>query len=693
MARIMDEIKSLASYAVFRELYNNGVNDIFDVIAEFIKEVILSNGKHYFSSSDIRELLEKNYGFDLPENVIKTSIKRIRYVTRQNKAYIVENLKDLKSSVESSQTEIINQNNKIIDDLLKFIESKLSKKLSEDEQVDVVQSFCSFLLEDTNCHKYSELISAFIIENQNNEIFAKQLSSIKEGVVLYTGLKFNNDLNDLGSWRSKLTIFLDTEILFHFAGYNGELYRTLFHEFFDLVNEINRKSHKPLITLRYFSEIKNEVESFFAKAEFIVRGLDKPNPNKTAMNSIIDGCKSPSDVIAKKTDFFRLLNKHNILEDSNADYYDPQNYKYNIEDISTIQAFTSETSIEDIEDSLKLLSKINILRRDSACKLFENAGYILLSENSRTLYLSRHCSIKEGNQVPLAVDLSFLTSKLWFKLNKGFGGRDLPKTFSAITKAQIVLSKLISESVGKKYDELIQQYKNNEIDQDTVKAYILSLRSQVRKPENIGVGDTDDILSDITEDSLEKFKKDLEYQRQKIIEQEKENQDLKQIIRENQDAIRRFWEEKVGLLNKQLDILHGYEKIYSDLNEQKKILMKKAERLYKKFKLKVIASLLIYYGFIIYLIIGLGLTVVPTILSVLQLVGSALYFIIYEKSVNIKRSIKKYLINKMKFYENKIFKEAGFNILSLEELEVKIKNIQNEIRELQNEIREHQSKL
>lgn len=301
------------------------------------------------------------------------------------------------------------------------------------------------------------------------------------------------------------------------------------------MKEVNLKASKTIITLKYFSPIKDEIEHFFTKAEYIVRGQARPIPNITAMNSIIDGCKSASDVLAKKTDFYYLIKTHNITEDDNKGYYEADNYKYNIEDIQTLQAFAKEKNIEDANDDLKLLNYVNILRRGDSKKSFEHAGYIFLSENSKTLLMSRHHSIRIGNQHPLAVSLSFITNKLWFKLNKGIGGRDFPKTLNAITKAQIVLSMHLNESVGKKYDEILDRYKQGDITQEIVKARIIDLRNQVRKPENVIINDIDEILADIKEDSLEDFKRNQEMHKQKLIDQENMNKDLKQIIQINKD--------------------------------------------------------------------------------------------------------------------------------------------------------------
>ena len=69
--------KRLAACAVFRELYESK-KDIFGIIAEFLKSVIIENKKHTFDSTEITQFLRTTYGFDIPEAVINTSYKNSR---------------------------------------------------------------------------------------------------------------------------------------------------------------------------------------------------------------------------------------------------------------------------------------------------------------------------------------------------------------------------------------------------------------------------------------------------------------------------------------------------------------------------------------------------------------------------------------------------------------------------------------
>ena len=400
------------------------------------------------------------------------------------------------------------------------------------------------MIDESTNQPYSEFVSSFIVKEKKDAGFIERLNTIKEGVVLYTGLKYNSNLNELGSWMTELTVFVETEILFHFAGYNGELYQTLFNDFFDLVKEINsknqKKNGKKLIHIKYFAEVKEEIERFFKKAEYIVSGRDKANPSKTAMTSIIDGCTSPAEIIEKKTRFYELLKSNGILEDDFAYYYSDHNHKYNLEDQELIKAISERTGIEieDVYSHLKYLNFINIHRKGISNRGFENIGYILLSGTSNTVLIAWDDAIKPEGNVPLASTLNFITNKLWFRLNKGFGQGTYPKSFDIVTKAQIVLSTQVNNSVAVKFDELQIKFKNGLLSEEQAISSIAELRRQAKRPEDIKEDELQEILRSIDENSIETYLKEQELFKNKAAKQEQENERLKKTLQQLEEEKR-----------------------------------------------------------------------------------------------------------------------------------------------------------
>jgi len=330
MAQVKEDNRLLASLAVFRELYN-AEKDVYGILSVFLNDLICSEKLYSFDAKEITMKLNDTFEFDIPKAVIETSLARLKFIEKNQGRYIVTDISKVNSKyVKDIQHTIESNNEAIIDNLFKFIETEKKAALSKIDKEKISHSFCCFLLDINNGDEFIEYITSFILKREEDRKFKDQLNLIREGVILYSGIKYNNNLNDLGTWRTDLTIFIDTEVLFHLAGLNGELYQVLATDFLAYVREINQKAGKKLIKLKYFEEVKYDIENFFAKARYLFEGNDRPNPNVTAMVSILNGCKTASDILEKKSDFYTLLKSYSIEEDNYKDYFNPVNHRYNI---------------------------------------------------------------------------------------------------------------------------------------------------------------------------------------------------------------------------------------------------------------------------------------------------------------------------------------------------------------------------
>ena len=266
--------------------------------------------------------------------------------------------------------------------------------------------------------------------------------------------------------EDKLVIFLDTEHLFNALDLNGTLYGQLFKDLYDLANEV-RSGGNRLITLSYFGECEKEFDNFFYVAELVIEGKAPLDPSKSAMLSIIDGCKTKSDVIAKKALFYSRLKEMRITNgDSLLDGID---YQFNIESSSLLTEIKKETNEkgwqfneEKCINALRMFTKINALRKGDNAKPFDDIGYILVSGSSLTGYLAFHPSVKSKNyEIPFATDLDFITNRLWFRLKKGIAKQlSTPQSLNVLAKAQVVLSSQINSAIATKYDKIQDDYNN-----------------------------------------------------------------------------------------------------------------------------------------------------------------------------------------------------------------------------------------
>ncbi|WP_133124567.1 hypothetical protein, partial [Leptospira ellisii] len=143
---------------------------------------------------------------------------------------------------------------------------------------------------------------------------------------------------------------MDTEHLLNSYGFNGTLYYEIFNDFLRLVNEINsygqRRNKNEVIKLRYFEEAKSEADSLFHAAEEILSGTRVNNPSKSAMSIILEDCKSRSDVVGKRTEFYQNLRRKGILPFEELDYY--KNHSLNLQ---------SESSVALLKEALKKAGK------------------------------------------------------------------------------------------------------------------------------------------------------------------------------------------------------------------------------------------------------------------------------------------------------------------------------------------------
>ncbi len=539
----MNENNLIASVALFSELYNNEkFTNITDILAEFIKGVVVQENKWTITSTELTYLLEKIYDFKIPEAVVRTTVRnRLKdTVISRDGHYVFDT--SIKSDFEELNTEFIAIQGKqkaIIKQLLSYIEEVEKNKISEDEKQFVIENFNKYLLDNGVTDKYSKFISAFIIKNQSNLEFTNNLNLIREGIILYQGIKYTADINELGKWNSELTIFLSTEHLLNALGFNGLLYKQIFDDFYNLVREINStsksKNGEKLINLYYLEETKNEVNYFFQTAESILKGSVALDTSKTAMKSILDGCSNPSDIVGKRIKFETDLKSMGIyLKEFKNSIYDYPDYVVEDENILTELKNESEKKGKFFDEHLcrqffKIFTKVNYFRGGESKINFEKIGHIFITGNRFALFLAHQSKVKfEADDIPFAKDIDYITNKFWFKLKKGFSDKSsLPKSFDVVTKAQIILSSQLNQSVYQEYKRIQKQVKNGTLSKESAIEISYELREKPNKPEEISIENLDNSLDFLNNDSyFEDLFREKEKKEQVFQETLKKNEDL-----------------------------------------------------------------------------------------------------------------------------------------------------------------------
>ncbi len=678
-------MNAMASLALFRQLYKEERTDVLSVLAEFIKKTISWSGKKAFSVTEIKNKLMEDYEFYIPDSIIASALKK--FCQRANNSYQLnaDALSEPCNDIDVFETQKT-ENEKILSDLIAYVECKMDTTLNQQERELLMQSFCEYLIEDKTGEKYSEYIASFMIEQEKNEENHEQLKKIKEGVVLYAGIKYNDQVGNLGGWNTELTIYVEQEILFSLAGYHGELLQEIYMDFLGLIKEINMKASKSLIQIKYFKDVKSDVDNYFDIAEDIVKGTRTLNTSKQAMISIVTGCKSAVDVVRKKVDFYQFLLKNNIMEEKQV--FDViGNEQYNIESADVLTKLNKEWIERDEEGkeekilrSLKYLNYISIARHGKEGSI-NVISSILLTQTTRTLFIATHPLIKNGGICPLATNVDYLTNLFWLKLNKGFGKtQSYPKSFDYIIRAKVVLSSLITQSISNEFERIKKECGNGDRLPDAYLAELAELKMRMRRPDDISAENIDESLATIKMTDIEKIIREKQIAQRKAEEKELESaKTISQLRDANEEKNKTIASMQQKMEKTQSDFKELKEKFEeqarSDYDQMKRRKEKADQQISRRiFYWKVIIALLLIFIYILVTICVKKsnwdvLEPVTYVIGLAPLLLGYIVFIFTEKKFSPKQQIISFLKGKKQKYEQDLYEEKNIDLKKLEEYE------------------------
>lgn len=465
--------------------------DVYDVLAAFIGDIIVEKGLSKFSIVDMGRYLVEDYGFDsIPQNVIKNAIRRTELAEQKEGFFTVkrECVTDKTSAMGYSLEEEIAKNDDIINGVCDYIENKRCKKLGEKEKEDITKAFCTFLL-DSKCEStYIAEVASYIISLEGTSA-QKRIEEITEGVYQYAALTYSEDISQIEKLKNEMTIFLDTEALLSFGGFHGEVHKQYIDEMLQLIAEINEKTRKKYMSVKYMDYVKKEVDDVFNSAIFYVQG--KNYYTRDAAESIAEGCKTEEDVMEKRVNFYSRLKAKGIVEFAFPDRYSDFYVKYNLEGDPALKTLISdEISEKDIEKGSKRVSDIYKLRKGMDYRNFEEIKYVFVSDNGKVQSVNAYYC-KQLNCYNFVIGCSKMTNILWLKMNKGLSKAALPSSLEAITRSRVVVSSFTSAKMRNEMKIVNSKIESGELERDALYEMIREFKNYAKRPE------------DITADSLE----------------------------------------------------------------------------------------------------------------------------------------------------------------------------------------------
>lgn len=548
-----DAQMKLAALAVFKSLYDNQ-KDIYSVLWEFARHSIGKRSLTQISGEQLRDILVEDYSFDnIPVAVVRTMIrkqpeKNLKRLSDGGFMVMPEfrrQLASLEENVEIEEEQARFQ--ALVDELSQYIQDETKQEIDTDRIMSALQGF---LLDELTTGDLTNEINTFILkkEQENESDFRNALNQIKEGFILYSGICWCGELNELGHWRYPMTLYFDMDIIFYLAGYSGELYQTMFCELYQLVKEINadaaRHNKGRLISLRYFSEVRQQIDHFFDIAEKIVENKRTLDPSEPAMVYIVDHCDTPSDVMAMRSDLDSLLINMAIIEDNQSFYEDEKNYVNNVESEELIEKYTSERDSRDkVERYLKKINYICLLREGHISTNFEQCEYIMVTRNRLCAQLDKDADTRLKQQYRRVISPEVLTGQFWFKMNKGFAQEHMLMSIDVLAQAKMIMARQINANIAECYRKIKRDYEQGNITEEQAIRQCATFREYCVSPENV----TTEILAEtcvLAENSVKDMMLQQEVQasreKQTALENEelkKSNEELQQYVIEKQQQV------------------------------------------------------------------------------------------------------------------------------------------------------------
>lgn len=482
----------LSALAVFSELYDNR-KDIFNVLWEFVKHAIYKNQKWMFQADEVKQLLIQEYNFDeVPLAVINTLLRKKfvkNYIQGDEKGYNVTPRFKAEMKETSYDDEMKEQKQRfsvLLNKLREYIEKSNTGQSYRDDTL--LKALKSYLLENHQ-GELVDVISSFVIENQDNKDIIDNLNQIREGCVLYEGIIWCDNLNELENWNQPLTLFFDMDIIFYLAGYSGEIYQKITDEMYQMIQQMNvnyskRHKGKRCISIKYFPEVREQIDTYFGYAEDIVEGKRILDISQPAMRYITSSCETPSQVRIMRQNLNVMLDNKGILEETQTFYNDSQ-FHYNIEDMSLIEKYEKMEKRSKIEKHLRNINYICMLREKQPCKTFKTCRYLLITRNRFCMLMDNDRESYITKQYNRVMSPETLTSMLWFLLNKGFATTKLPDSLDVLVQAKTIMAHQMNRNVSEAYINLMKEFDQGKYNSTEVAMAIAGLRQYSLLPEDV----------------------------------------------------------------------------------------------------------------------------------------------------------------------------------------------------------------
>lgn len=530
----MEEFKNtklICSLATWRSLRKENRTQ-YDVIEAFCLDIINRKGfdTKEFKTEEIQTEIKNLYGLNIPLSILEQALSKNTHIKRKDGLYFIQQTIEDDNHIDESIKKYTREYKDFINDLSLFVKNKFNNK----NNINIENLLNEFILNEDKIDKTKPqeifaYFTDFLLHNKDR--YEKLLQVIREGVILYEGLTY--DIQRQKN-KNKIILFLDTEILFSAMGYNGQIYKAKFDDFYELVSKYDE--NRPFMPLYYNEIIKEEIKSFFYSAKKIKEQKKGDYKRTAAMVYLMEKCKDETEIETEESRFFYELNKqfkitkfkdsYDELLEKHPDYnleniHSLDNIKANLK--SNYKEVDNDKFEENINNSIKILSFTSMVRKNNPKKFFASPTF-LITDTKLTNTIAWNENIMEDKTIPLSTNLNFITARLWEFLEISLGKRIELKTQNPIFHIQVLLKEMLSNELGRQYEKAKKDYENDP-NNERFAQEIMDIHDKMKLEPNI---DTIESFEHILSNDILEEQKKLAY-----IEQDKKyNQGKEEGIKE-----------------------------------------------------------------------------------------------------------------------------------------------------------------
>lgn len=529
MINIEKEYKTLAAYALFYQLHERKLTTL-DIVKIFARIAVMNSPVSKMTLLQIKALIKEYIGLDMPLAVVSHAVNTCDFLNKVEGTAYFQLVKDIPQEERDEYENAIKSNsentNLIVERISDHISVKLNRNLEAADILKIQSDLAHVLIKKDGTDGFKTYIQAFIQEHKNDMEIFSILQTISMGLIVFLGLQEDNIEQGGKVFDRKLTLLLDTEIIFNIMGYNGPEFQQLADDFLNQVNDVKREQkykgsrNENAIRLEYLPDVRYEIDRFFSEAENIREHKGLPTRRTAVLQHILKNCPDTSSVAIMKGDFWLELGKKGISQIS-CDIPEDSEFAdicitcndYLDEKVES-EGKPINPLYDDQYQNLSFLNTVNKLRGYTKRKAsLDGCGFIIIS-NTHDLLSKASKILLDNNHInyPLALSLFDVTSRLWLKLNRGFGVATSMPSLNIAEQASIALRSNFNSMIEEKYNKTVEDYKNNVINKDTLKHRVSALRTL---QDSSTQSDPSDFVLPLSEEDVEEYirsKNHIEYE-------------------------------------------------------------------------------------------------------------------------------------------------------------------------------------